>query len=275
LDQPQTIIKPQPAFSFNAKELWDHRELIYFLTWRDIKVKYKQTALGILWVILQPLAMMLIFLALFSKSGFAKAVPGVAYPVFILSGLIVWNLFYASVSHAAESMLQNSGIIKKIYFPRLAIPISTVLGAVLDFFIAFLIFIVFCLVYDQTIHLNALVYFPLAFLLCIVFAFGLGTLTGALNMMYRDFRYLLPFLLQLLFFSSQIVYTLNMIEKDWIRYLLALNPMNAVIELFRVPLTGVSPDPNILLIGIVSGFIITLAGIFYFSKTQSYFADIA
>ena len=219
--------------------------------------------------------MMLIFLALFSKSGFAKAVPDVAYPVFILSGLIVWNLFYASVSHAAESMLQNSGIIKKIYFPRLAIPISTVLGALLDFLIAFLIFLVFCLVYQQNIDLNALVYFPLAVLLCIIFSFGLGTFTGALNMMYRDFRYLLPFLLQLLFFSSQIVYTLDIVEKEWIRYILAINPMNAVIELFRVPLTGLPPDPDILLIGIASGFLITIAGIFYFSKTQSYFADIA
>jgi lipopolysaccharide transport system permease protein len=235
LEHTKIVIKPQQAFSFNAKELWSHRELIFFLTWRDIKVKYKQTVLGIIWVILQPLAMMLIFMALFSRSGFASSVPGISYPVFILSGLILWNLFYASVSHGAESMLQNSGIIKKIYFPRLAIPISAVLGAVLDFLISFLIFLIFCIAYQQSIDLSALVYFPSAIILCIFFAFGLGTFVGALNMMYRDFRYLLPFFLQLLFFSTQIVYTLRIVEKDWIRYLLALNPMNAVIEIFLIP----------------------------------------
>lgn len=275
MEHPKIIIKPQQAFSFSAKELWDHRELIFFLTWRDIKVKYKQTVLGIIWVILQPLAMMLIFMALFSHSGFARSTPGMAYPVFILSGLILWNLFYASVSHAAESMLQNSSIIKKIYFPRLAIPISAVLGAMVDFCIALLIFLAFCIAYQQHIQLSVLLYFPIAIFLCILFAFGLGTFVGALNMMYRDFRYLLPFLLQLLFFSTQIVYSLTIIEKNWVRHLLALNPMNAVVEIFRVPLTGQSPDPYTLIIGIASGLLITIVGIFYFSKTQAYFADIA
>lgn len=275
MEHPQIIIKPQPAFSFNPKELWDHRELIFFLTWRDIKVKYKQTVLGILWVILQPLAMMSIFLVLFSQSVFSKPVPGVAYPVFILSGLILWNLFYSTVSHAAESMLQNSGIIKKIYFPRLAIPISNVLGALVDFLIALVIFFVFCIAFDQSISISALFYFPVAIFLCIIFSFGLGSLVGALNMMYRDFRYILPFFLQILFFATQIIYTLSIVEKDWMRYILALNPMNAVIEIFRVPLTGIPPDTNTLLIGLSSGVIMTLLGVFYFSKTQAYFADIA
>ena len=174
-----------------------------------------------------------------------------------------------------KACYRTRALSKKIYFPRLAIPISTIIGALVDFLIAFLIFMVFCLVYKQTIDLNAVFYFPIAIILCIIFSFGLGTLTGALNMMYRDFRYLLPFLLQLLFFSSQIVYTLDIVEKEWIRNLLAINPMNAVIELFRAPLIGLPPDPDILIIGITSGLLITIAGIFYFSKTQSYFADIA
>jgi len=273
METPQTIIKPPSGISLGLRELWQHRELFYFFTWRDVKVKYKQTYLGILWAILQPLGLMVIFTFIFSRT--LKITTGtIPYPVFVLSGLIIWNLFYSSVSHAAESMIQNATIIRRIYFPRLIIPGSSILVSLFDFIMAFIIFLVFVVIYKQSIGWSAILYFPAGILLILVSALGIGSFLAALNLKFRDFRYALPFLLQMLFFASQIIYPLQTIQQTWLKYLLALNPVNGAIELFRAPIAGIYPDATILLLSIFSSLLFSITGIFYFRKTESYFADI-
>jgi len=274
MEKLTTRIQPPLHFSLGLRELWHYRELFYFFSWRDIKVKYKQTYLGIVWALLQPLGMMMIFTLLFSKSVKIPSGPIPHYPVFVLSGVIVWNLFNSSVSHAAESMIQNANIIKKIYFPRLIIPCSSVLVAFFDFLMAFLIFITLCVGYQQTILWNAILFFPAGILLSLLSAFGLGTFLSALNVKYRDFRYTVPFLLQVLFFASQVIYPLPFIQQSWLKNILAFNPLNGAIELFRAPLTN-TVDMNIVIASLGSCVLLTILGLFYFRKTEAYFADIA
>ncbi len=267
-------IKPPSGFHPGFRELWQYRELLYFFTWRNIRIKYKQTILGILWAILQPLGLMLIFVLIFSTSWKIDTAP-VSYPVFVLAGLILWNLFYASVSHAGESMIENARIIRKVYFPRLIIPGSSILTALFDFFFAAVVFAVFCFVYRQSFSWQALYLVPGALLLTILAALGFGIFLSALTVRYRDFRYMTPFFLQFMFFASQVIYPLENIRESWARELLGLNPLNACIELFRSALNGGRVDGLIVWEGIaVTGFIL-LVGIFYFRKTESTFADLA
>lgn len=269
-----TNIHPPSGFSLGLKELWQYRELFYFFTWRDIKVKYKQTYLGILWALLQPLGMMIIFTLLFSKNWKIDTTP-VQYPIFVLAGLILWNLFSSSVSHAGESMIQNANIIKKIYFPRLIIPGSSVLVAFFDFLMGLFIFLVFCVIYKQAVQWSAIFYFTAGILVILIAGFGAGTFLAALNVKYRDFRYVTPFLLQVLFFSSQVIYPISSIQPTWLKYVLAINPVNTAIELFRTPLSGTTVDTTIIAIGLSSTLLLFSIGLYYFRKTEVYFADLA
>ena len=269
-----TRIQPPSGFSLGLKELWQYRELFYFFTWRDIKVKYKQTYLGILWALLQPLGMMVIFTFLFSRTWPIDTGP-VKYPVFVLAGLILWNLFSSSVSHAGESMIQHANIINKIYFPRLIIPGSAVLVALFDFIMGFIVFLVFCFIYDQPLDWSVVIFFPAGILVILIAAFGTGVFLAALNVKYRDFRYTIPFLLQVLFFSSQVIYPLQSIQQSWLKYILAINPANTAIELFRAPLSGQPVDMTIIGIGVVTMFLILFIGLYFFRKTEAYFADLA
>ncbi len=274
MEKFSSTIKAPSGFSLGLRELWQYRELFYFFTWRDIKVKYKQTYLGVLWALLQPLGMMLIFTFLFSKTW--KIDTGaIQYPVFVLSGLILWNLFNSSVSHAAESMIQNAGIISKIYFPRIIIPGSSVLVALFDFFMGLIVFLVICMLYKQPVHWSAVWCFPAGILVILIAAFGTGTFLSALNVKYRDFRYTIPFLLQVLFFASQIIYPLQSIQQSWLKYVLAINPVNTAIELFRTGFAGSMADTTVIVIGLASTFLILLSGIYYFRKTEAYLADLA
>jgi lipopolysaccharide transport system permease protein len=268
-----TNIHPPSGFSLGLKELWQYRELFYFFTWRDIKVKYKQTYLGILWALLQPLGMMIIFTFLFSKTWKIDTTP-VQYPIFVLAGLILWNLFSSSVSHAGESMIQNANIINKIYFPRLIIPGSSVLVALFDFMMGLIIFIVLCFVYKQAVDISAIWFFPAGIIVILIAAFGTGTFLAALNVKYRDFRYTIPFMLQVLFFASQIIYPLQSIQQSWLKYVLAINPVNTAIEFFRAPLSENAIDTAVISIGMASTFLILLTGIYFFRKTEAYFADL-
>ncbi|HWR31949.1 MAG TPA: ABC transporter permease [Chitinophagaceae bacterium] len=274
MDNFNSYIRPPGEFSLGLRELWQYRELFYFFTWRDIKVKYKQTYLGILWAILQPLGMMLIFTFIFSKT--LKIQTGtIPYPVFVLSGLLLWGLFSSSVSHAAESMIQNAHIIKKIYFPRLVIPFSAMLVAFFDFLMALFVFIIICAWYKHPIAWNTILFFPSGILLCLLASFGMGTFLAALNIKYRDFRYVVPFLLQVLFFSAQIIYPQQAINQQSLKYVLAINPLNGAIELLRTPLTGLTPDMNVILISSATALLLAAIGLFYFRKTENYFADLA
>jgi lipopolysaccharide transport system permease protein len=270
----EIIIKPAHRLSFKLHELWEHRELFYFFTWRDIKVKYKQTFLGVAWALLQPLAMMLIFTYIFSKTLHIH-VGEIPYPVFVLAGLVLWNFFNASVSNAGESMIGNAAIIRKIYFPRLIIPSSALLVALFDFVFAFIVFLGFCIGYKQHIALSAIIYFPAAIVIIALSAFGIGCFFAALNIKYRDFRYALPFVLQFWFFASQVVYPFASVQQPWLKTALAINPVNAAIELFRAPLLKHPLDSNLVITGLITTLLAAVCGLIYFRKTESYFADIA
>ncbi len=259
---------------FDWFELWNYRELFYFFTWRDIKIKYKQTALGFLWAILQPFLLMLIFTFFFAR---ALKVPSqeLPYPVFVFSGLLLWNLFSSGLTNSANSMLSNAQIIKKIYFPRLIIPVSSVLVALFDFFMAFILFIPILIYYQQPVSLNALLYWPLAIVVGVIATAGPGCMLAALNLKYRDFRYVIPFVVQVLFFVSPVIYPVTLLKYPALQYLLVCSPMFAAIELFRHPLTNLSLDPILLSISLFTGLVFLVGGLSYFRRTEDYFADFA
>lgn len=272
MEKEQTIIQPPANLSFNFRELWKYRELFYFFTWRDIKVKYKQTSLGILWALLQPLALMVLFTFVFRNLNVHTT--AMRYEIFVLSGIILWNLFNSAVTNASDSIIAQSNIIKKIYFPRLIIPTSALLTALFDFSISFLLFLIFCSFYKELPGLKAFLLFPLALVQLLFSAFGISIFLSALNVKYRDFRYVIPFLLQLLFFGSQVIYSLSDIAKGSLKYLLAVNPMNGIIEIFRAPFLH-TMDTEVILISALSTIVFTFIGLYYFRKTEAYFADLA
>ncbi len=268
-------IKPKLAFSLNLKELIEYKELFYFFTWRDVKVKYKQTTLGFLWAILQPLIMMVIFTFFIGKT---MNVPSddMEYPVFAFSGLILWTVFSSGITNAGNSMVSNAQIIKKIYFPRLVIPISSILVSVFDFLIAFMVFIVLIVVYEQPVDvLKAFIFWPSALFVAVIATFGPGCLLAALNVKYRDFRYVIPFLVQALLFLTPVIYPISIVSNVWLKYVLAMNPMFAAITLFRLPMINASPDFTLLGISLLSGVLFFFIGLIYFRKTEMYFADLA
>lgn len=263
------------GFNLNFNEIKLYRELIYFFTWRDIKVKYKQTVLGFLWAILQPLVMMIIFSCFFGKFLNIKA-GNLPYPVFVFAGLLIWNLFSSGLINASNSMISNSNIIKKIYFPRLIIPISSIIGVVFDFFMAFILFIGILIWYK--VHLNFIVFIPgllLSLLLAILGTLGPGCLLAALNVKYRDFRYIVPFMMQALMFITPVIYSPNIIDNKFFTFLMYLNPISGSIHLIRATLEGVTPDYLLILCSFTSALILSFIGLFYFKLTEAYFADIA
>jgi lipopolysaccharide transport system permease protein len=259
---------------FEWKELWRYRELFYFFTWRDIKIKYKQTVLGFLWAILQPLFMMLIFTFFFGR---ALNIPSqnLPYPVYVFSGLLIWNMFSTGLTSASNSMVNNALIIKKIYFPRLIIPVSAILVALFDFLMAFILFIGILLYYQQPVSWLFILIWPLSLLLAMVATLGLGAWLAALNVKYRDFRYVIPFLVQVMFFLTPVIYPISMLNYPVLKYLLACSPMFAAVELFRFPLTGLLPDPIFIALSLTSGLLFLIVGILYFKRTEDFFADFA
>lgn len=256
------------------KELWRYRELFYFFTWRDVKIKYKQTVLGFLWAILQPLLMMTIFTLFFGR---ALNIPSqnLPYPVYVFSGLLIWNFFSTGLTSASNSMVNNSSIIKKIYFPRLIIPVSSILVALFDFLMAFVLLTGILIFYWQPVSWSALIFWPVALLLTVVATLGLGSWLAALNVKYRDFRYVIPFLVQVLFFLTPVIYPLSLLKYPALQYALVCSPMYAAVELFRYPLTGIAPETPFLVISVISGFILLTVGILYFKRTEDFFADFA
>jgi lipopolysaccharide transport system permease protein len=265
-------IKPPGSVSFDLPAIWQYRELLYFLVWRDLKVKYKQAYLGILWAILQPLLLMGLFYFIFFRS--LKMDVGIGYPIFALSGLVIWGLFYNGINQSSESLLSNAPIIRKIYFPRLLIPLSSLLSACIDFVFALLMLVVLAIVLKQPVEPTALACPLLAIIIVLLGAFGIGTLLSALTIKYKDFRYLLPFMLQLMFFGSQVVYSLQNLEPVWLKKILYLHPMNGAVELFRAPFYGTQPYWTGVLISTAASFFFLTIGLYYFKKTETYFADV-
>lgn len=270
-----TVISPEKSnFMLDIKELWLYRELFYFFSWRDIKVKYKQTFLGLLWVVLQPLIMMTIFTIFFSKA--LKIDSGnLPYPVFCFTGLIFWNLFSSGLTASGNSMVSNANIIKKIYFPRLIIPVSTIIVSAFDFIITTFIFGGLLIYWKYTPSMNILFCIPISLLITLLTTLGAGFLLSALNVKYRDFRYIIPFMVQILLFITPVIYPISMIENDLVRTILSLNPISSAINLARNGMTGGLIHWTSVFIGILVSIILFFAGLVVFRKVENEFADIA
>lgn len=268
-------IKPKEKLSLGLQELWQYRELFYFFTWRDIKVKYKQTVLGFAWAIFQPLIMTLVFTLFLGKAIADHSELPLPYPIFVLSGMLLWSVFSNGLSNAANSMVNNANIIKKIYFPRLIIPLSAILVSLFDFLMGFLVFIPALFYYHVSMSWTAIYLLPIALLITVLASFGLGTLLAALNIKYRDFRYILPFFIQAFLFITPIIYPANISQNNIVHWVMRLNPMSAAVETFRaafLPHYHFGTDFWISF-GIV--VLVFLSGLIYFRKTEYYFADLA
>ena len=268
-----THIEPTRGWvGLNLKDLWDYRELLYFLTWRDIKVRYKQTALGAAWAVLQPFLTMVVFSVFF---GNLAKVPsdGLPYPIFSYTALLPWQLFAYALSGSGNSLVANQRLVTKVYFPRLVIPIASVLSGLVDFAIAFVVLLGMMLYY-QVYPTWAVVTLPFFILLAILTALAVGMWLSALNVQYRDVRYVIPFLTQFWLFLTPIAYPSSLVP-EWIRPLYGLNPMAGVVEGFRWALLGTTNEPGPLVL--VSAIVVVLllaGGVVYFKRMEKSFADV-
>ncbi|HFC10784.1 MAG TPA: ABC transporter permease [Candidatus Kaiserbacteria bacterium] len=268
-----TIIKPKKTFSIeDFKEIWRYKELLYFFTWKDLKVRYKQTAIGILWALFQPFIIMVVFSVFFGK--FAKMPSdGIPYPIFVYTGLLFWQFFSGALTETSGSLVGNSNIITKVYFPRLILPLSGVLTKFVDFFIASIILAGMMVYYGYTPSLVGILLTPLLLLITFMASVGGGLVLASVNVKYRDVRYVLPFFIQMLLFVTPVIYPASIAGKySWI---LALNPMTGVIKAARASLLGNAPiNWELLWISLIAVSILLIIGIIFFKKTESYFADI-
>jgi lipopolysaccharide transport system permease protein len=267
------LIKPKKGWQLiNFKELLNYRDLFYFLITRDIKVRYKQTVLGGLWAIIQPFFLMVIFSLFF---GALAKVPsdGVPYPIFNYSAMIAWTYFSNSVSGASNSLVTNSSLVSKVYFPRLIISLSPVLAFLLDFVISFIILIAMMFYFGVYPNITVL-FLPFLVIIMILLASGVGTFLASLNAKYRDIQYTIAFLLQFWMFASPVVYPVSMLPERF-HLVYAINPMTGIIEGFRSALLGTTPFPTqMVLISALVSLIIFIVGVMYFRRTEQYFADV-
>ncbi|MBE2192956.1 MAG: ABC transporter permease [Anaerolinea sp.] len=273
-EQPYLHIKPSKGWvSLQLRELWKYRELLYFLTWRDIKVRYKQTVIGAAWAILQPVMTMIVFSIFFG--GLAKMPSdGVPYPIFSYAALVPWTFFAHGLGQASNSLVGSSNLIKKIYFPRLIIPLSSVMSGVIDFLLAFAVLIVMMLMFGIVPTVNV-IWLPLLVLLAMVTSLGIGLWLSALNVEFRDIRYIIPFLTQFWMFLTPIVYPASLIENPTIRALYGLNPMTGVVEGFRWALLGTDTAPGaVILVSSTAAVLLLISGAFYFRRMEKNFADV-
>jgi lipopolysaccharide transport system permease protein len=272
-DVREIVIKPKKIFSFSdLREVWEYRELLYFFTWRDLKVRYKQTAIGALWAIFQPFITMVVFSVFF---GGLLQIPsdGVPYPIFVYTGLLFWQFFSSALSDTSNVLITNQAIITKVYFPRLLLPLSSVATKFIDFAIASVILVGMMIYYGYTPHISGLLIIPLLLIITFMASVGFGLFLASINVKYRDVRYALPFFIQILMFVTPVIYPASIAGKySW---LLALNPMMGVIQSARAALLGTTVL-NWTLIGIslAATAVLMLFGIYTFKKTERYFADI-
>jgi lipopolysaccharide transport system permease protein len=273
--QPELYFDIEPSrgwVKLGLAELWKHRELLYFLTWREIKVRYKQTALGIGWAILQPLFAMLIFSLFFGRLGKLPS-DGVPYPLFVFAGLVPWTFFSNALSNSSNSLVNSSHLISKIYFPRLALPLSSILSGLVDFGLAFCLLLVIMGYYRVAPSVNTL-WLPLLVLLAAVTALGVGLWLSALNVEFRDIKHTLPFLTQMWMFATPIAYPSSMLPAKW-RTLYGLNPMVGVVEGFRWALLGSGTRPgSMVLVSALAALFLLISGAFYFRRMERTFADV-
>jgi lipopolysaccharide transport system permease protein len=272
-EKPHIHIRPSTGFRFiDMGELSNYRDLLFFMIGRNIKVKYKQTVLGGLWAVIQPFFMMVVFTLFFGKLAKIPS-DGIPYPIFNYTAMVAWAYFSQAISQSGNSIIGESNLLSKVYFPRIIIPLTPVLSGLLDFCIAFFVLILM-MVYYHIYPTTTLVFLPVLILLMILTASGVGMILAALNAKYRDIQYTIPFLIQLWMFASPIVYPSSLIPERY-RLFYALNPMVGIIEGFRSALlrTGVFPTQMIIISSLVS-LGIFLAGIVYFKQVERHFADV-
>ncbi len=274
LPRPATlrITPPSRWWVMPFGELWAYRELIYFFVWRDIKIRYKQTAIGAAWAVLQPFLTMLVFTLFFGRLAHIPS-GGLPYPIFYYSALLPWMYFAAALQNATSTIVENQRLITKVYFPRLALPLSSVLSGLVDFGVSFLMFVAM-MAYYRVRPTAVILWLPVFLLLAILTALGVGLWLSALNAIYRDVRYVVPFLVQFWMFASPVAYPSSLVPEKW-RWLYGLNPMAGVIEGFRWSLAGNGSAPGALLFvsaGVV--ILVLLGGVAYFQKMETTIADV-
>jgi lipopolysaccharide transport system permease protein len=269
---PTIIIRPPRKWvPVDFNELWEYRELLYFFTWRDVKLRYKQTGLGIAWAIIQPLFLMVVFSLFF---GTLAQIPsdGVPYPLFSLAALLPWTLFAEGMTRSTISMVSNANIMTKVYFPRLIMPVASIMSPLVDFCVAFGILIIMMAYYGFVPTINV-IFLPLLVIFAMMTSLAVGLWLSALNVKYRDFQYTVPFLIQIWMFASPVVYPASMIPQQF-KFLYALNPMTGVIEGFRWALLGTNPPTTMIFISLGVVIVLLVSGVFYFRRMEQYFADI-
>lgn len=266
-------LKPAKGWlGIDLKELWHYRELIYFLTWRDIKVRYKQAVLGIAWSVLQPVLTTAIMTLVFGVLLKVES-DGLPYPVFALSALLPWHLFQLSLQKSSISLVGNANLLTKVYFPRVIIPFSSVLAALVDFVISLILLFITMAIYKIPLSWNVLWVIPLT-LLTVLAALAVGLWLSALNVQYRDVQQMVPFLIQIWMYATPIVYPINTIPEGTFRYIYSLNPMVGVVQGFRWAFFGGSPPDMTLLISSLAVLLLLVSGLFFFRRMEKTFADV-
>jgi lipopolysaccharide transport system permease protein len=270
---PVSFIEPvRGHVSLDLQELWQYRELLYFLTWRDVKVRYKQTVLGVAWAVIQPVFMMVVFSLFFGRLAHVSS-DGIPYPVFVYCALLPWQLFAHALTESSNSLVANERLITKVYFPRLVVPISAVLGGLIDFAIAFVILLLM-MAYYGIAPTRAIFALPALVLFAIITALAVGLWLSALNVKYRDVRYTINFLIQFWLFATPVAYSSSIVPEKW-RAVYGLNPMAGVVEGFRWALLGkANPDGALLGVSVVVVILILVVGLYYFRRMEAQFADV-
>ncbi|HSL30761.1 MAG TPA: ABC transporter permease [Anaerolineales bacterium] len=272
-DLPRTRREASKGWAWpKFRELWEYRELLYFFAWRDIKVRYRQTIMGALWAIIQPFFTMVIFSLFFGRLANVPS-DGVPYPVFSFAALVPWTFFANALAQASNSLVFSANMIKKIYFPRLALPIATVLAGVLDFVLAFVVLLGIMLYYGITPTLN-IVWLPFFSLLALLTSLGVSLWLSAMNVQFRDVRYTIPFLTQAWLFITPIAYPSSLLPDSW-RTIYGLNPMAGVVEGFRWALLGTDSAPDkMIIVSALVAIALFISGAFYFRRMEQSFADV-
>jgi lipopolysaccharide transport system permease protein len=265
------IEPPRGLFELRLREVWAYRELLYFFVWRDVKIRYKQTAIGVLWVVLQPVLNMLVFTLFFGRLAKLPS-DGLPYPVFYFAALVPWTYFSTALATTTSVVVDNQQVITKVYFPRLILPISATLSGLVDFSIGFVVLALFTFAYGIKPTVAAL-WLPVLLLLAVFTALGVGLWLSALNALYRDVRYVIPFVMQFWMFASPVAYPSSLVPVRW-RWLYGLNPMAGVIDGFRWAITGRGQAPSLLLVASSAAVgLVLLGGLFFFNRMESTVAD--
>lgn len=271
--QPQsTLIQANPQWLFvNLTELWAYRELVWVMIVRDLKVRYKQTVMGVTWAVIQPLTMIAIFTLIFGKLAKIPS-DGYPYPIFVFSGLLAWNFFSASINTSGVSLISASNLVSKVYFPRIIIPISSIGVSLVDFLISSILLLIMMLLYSQNITFKILL-LPLFLVGLMILSIGFGSWLASITVVYRDFRYVIAYLIQIWMYLTPVLYPVSFVPEKW-RWLLYLNPMQGWINGIRSSFLGQEIDVIGVLVSLVLSIAIFALGMFYFEKTQRRFADI-